>query len=73
MRYTHNPQIAIEVTRCFTCRLFYGYEVNTELAVTDRCPHCAASRVTALNDENAKLLRRIAALKGARNREGGNK
>jgi hypothetical protein len=62
--YQHTPAIKIHVIRCFSCRLFYGFESNTEFNTPHRCPHCASDRVMRGQQENERLIKSLRALRG---------
>lgn len=66
---TIQPQLEVEVRRCYDCARWYGFERHSPSDFKG-CPHCAAKTIDRLTADTNRMSRAIAALRGALKRLG---
>ena len=56
MPFIHQPNISLDVYRCFKCGGYFATEPRCRCG-TDRCPSCMGDQVNATEEARAKLER----------------
>ncbi len=66
MTFQHQPQIALDVRRCWGCGRYYAVETDRR----SECPYCIRDSLEKEQRENQRLTRTIRSLRGAVTRLG---